>query len=589
MRLLTLAIIAFSLPDVFPESPKKESPKAESYNQLQKRESETLPPADDAKGEERQKQDSKILPTLLKDPVIAGRYKKCRELQDKAGLKAEFDMGTCLWDGDKDLPPLDDAKKEELQKLIQRTAGADVATTRISDNPALKRLEEYYAKRLREIIDPKGEKKILTDHTVYNKIYRSQLGKNVISALSSYCLDADGGKDYLADKDKIDETRKNNLKKLEQKTTLEDQASSQGYNHWQNCAFRIQNICYNTCPEKNQSQQDDTGNTKKKYCCEDDCDYDSEPYKHFKYSQTRACEVVDYIKAIRQNLLVLDNIDEGWKKRTTEGFRGDRDWEEKNLVTGVNVEKITNLSSREIVKKSGYSKEQEKIVEEMKECVQNFDPEKCQKYVGELKKEDNALLDEYGLRTKVIQEKIKELSPKSKTDSLESHLKEEGYTEEQIAKMLEESDPKKLQEQISKRFEKKREALQRSLKEKLMRTRILQDSGQQAQSKKMAALKEEAAKETQRLGELVFFTNMVSGFLRIEDEKGTALGTNSQALKQELADSIFSSEDGQPAFDFEAVKKLGDEVGSDSPTPSNTQEARNLDVRTINEALLKYD
>ena len=574
MHLLIFAIVTFFLPfsDILAKSSE-----TESYGQLE--------------------QKTSILPSLLEDPVIAKRYEKCQEFQEKDGLNStKFDMGNCLWNGGSgtDLPPLDDAKREEIQKLIQGTAAADVTTTKISDNPALKKLEEYYVKRLRKIIDPQGDsesggkKKILTDHTVFNKIYRSQLGKNVISALSSYCLDADGNKHYLVDKDNADKTRKNNLKKLEKQIFLEDQASSQAYGHWSDCASRIQNICYDTCPHP--PGQDGNENTPKKYCCEDSCDFGSEPYKHFKHSRTRACEVVDYIKAIRQNLLVLDGIDKGWKKRNAEGFRNSQDWEEKNLITGVDVEKITNLSSQEIVKKSGYSKEQKKIVDEMEECVQNFDPKKCQKYVSERKEKDSAMLDEYDLRTRVIQEKIDRIkNSEDKEKSLEKHLKEEGYTDEQIANMLKESDPDKLQEQIAQRFTEKRKALQHSLKEKLKRTRVKKDSDQKVRQNKMSELKEEAAKETQRLGELVFFTNMISGFLRIKDDKGNLLGTNSQALKQELDDSIFSSEDAQPAFDFQAVKKLGDDSGTDSPKPSNTQESRNLDVQTINEALLRYD
>ena len=498
-------------------------------------------------------------------------------------------MGSCLWDGHEDIPPLPSAEREKLQALIRRRASADTTTTQTSDNPALKKLEEYYSKRLRTIIDPKGEKKVLADHTVFYKIYRSQLGKNVIGALSGYCLDADGDKHFLVDKDNAVENRRKNLKKLEKKVQVEGQATSDAYAHWEKCASRIQDICHDTCPDSHDSQD---GEKAQKYCCKESCDYESGPFKHFQHSQTRACEVIDTIEAIRQNLLVLDKIDEGWKKRTAKGFHGGKEWEEKNLATNVDIEKITNLSSREVVEKSGYSGAQKTIVDEMEECVQNFDPKKCQKYVTVLKKEDSELLDEYSLRTKIIQEKIDKMkNSEKKEDSLESYLVEEGYTKEQIADMMEETDPKKLQDRIARRFREKRKALQRSLKEKLEKTRTKQDSGEQAQSAKMKNLKDRAVNETQRLGELIFFTNMISGFLKIEDEKGNPLGTNSEALRQELKDSIFSSEDesSPPPFNFEAIKKLNDEIGATSPRTSDGEESRNLDVQTINESLLNYD
>ena len=515
-----------------------------------------------------QKQNSQTLPALLQDPTIAPRYEKCQEYQNKNWQDEEFDMGKCIWDGGwSGLQPLSDGDREKIQKMIQGIAKADITTTQISGNPALKKLEEYYAKRLKEIINPEGEqKKVLADHTIYNKIYRSQLGKNVISALSSYCIDADGDNSYLVDKKTTEKTRKNNLKKLAKHVETTDQATSNAYAHWSNCASLIKDICHDTCPEKSEE---------KNYCCGERCPQGTDPFKH---SQSRACEVVDYISAVRQNLLSLDKIDEGWKNRTASGFGTD-------MATDIDTEKITNLSSKEVVEKSGYAKEQQKILDEMKECRENFDPEKCQKFVGERKKENTALMDEYGLRTKVLQEKINKIAdPANNNDSLEKYLKEEGYTDEQIAEMLEEENGKKLKQQIAHQFSQKRKALMLSLKEKINKTQTEADDSEQAKKKKLMELEKEAEWEQQRLGELVFFTNMISGFLKIGDEEGNILGTNSEAMMQELKDSVFSSED-----DFEAVKKIGEKMDSTPGSSPNTQESRNLDVQTINEVLLNYD
>ena len=527
------------------------------YNQLQKRASE-------------------ILPALLKDPAIAPRYETCKEHQ----LKPKFDMGQCLWEGTDGagkqvLPPLSKGEREKIQKLIDGTAGADVTTTRIGDHPALKKLEQYYLKRLKKIIDPKDEK-ILADHTVFYKIHRSQLGKNVISALSSYCLDADGGNQYLIEQeeDKREKIRKGNLKKLEIEKEVpgQEKATSQGFQHWGRCAQQVKNICQNTCPQNE---------TIKKYCCEENpCEQD----ELFEYSQRRACEVVDYIQAARQNLLALDQIDEGWKKRVDQGFAGD-------IVTKVNIEEITNLTSKEIVEKSGYAQEQQKILQEMKDCVEKFDPKKCQKFVGDRKEEGSTLLDEYSLRTRIIQQKIDDMkTAENKEDSLERYLKEEGYSKEEIAKMLDDDmNVEKLQEQIARRFKEKRAALQRSLKNKLEQTQVSKEQGEDAQKSNMTALWSQAKKEQQRLGELVFFTNMISGFLEIGDEEGNILGTNSEALQQELKDSIFSAskDDSSPSpYNFEALEKMGSQNGVS--TQKNTQESRNLDVGTINQKLLQY-
>ena len=530
-----------------------DSVKSERYNQIQKR-------------------SSQILPELLKEPLVEAQYKKCLEQQ----IEKNVDMGKCLWDGLKEngkvlVPPLAEKDKERIQNRIKGQAGADVVTTKIGKNPALKKLEEYYGNRLKKIIgseDGKKNKKIMADHTVYNKIYRSQLGKNVVSALSGYCLDADAG-NYLIDKNRINEIRKNNLKMLEEQISVGGQTIIRAYAHWENCALQIQHICHDTCTEPGED-------TIKKYCCDDKCRSDSDLFKH---SQERACEVVDYIQAVRQNLLVLDKIDKKWEKRTATGFAG-------NLVHDVKIDEITNLSSKEIVERSGYSQEQQKLIEEMDECAKNFVPQKCQKFVRSRTKEDAALLDEYSLRTKIIQDKIDKIkNSKKKEDSLMSYLKEEGYSEEQIVEMLQEEDTDKLQERIARRFREKRKALQQSLKDRFNRTRTGEND---SSIEKIKIIQQDAANERQRLGELVFFTNMISGFLKIGDEKGNILGTNSEALQQELGDSVFSSEDGSPSIDFKAIKKVGKEA-SVPFSKKNIGESRNLNVETINEALLNYN
>ena len=161
---------------------------------------------------------SQILPDLLKDSDIQKRYQVCQGHQ----LKKDIDMGKCLWDGIGGiLPPLGEEKRAEIQNRIRGRVGVDVGTVKVSGGPALKKFEKYYAKRLMEVImksggdDEETGRKILADHTLFNKIYRSQLGKNVISALSSYCLDADGDDNrYLVNRDNVKEVRKKNLKKI---------------------------------------------------------------------------------------------------------------------------------------------------------------------------------------------------------------------------------------------------------------------------------------------------------------------------------------------------------------------------------------
>ena len=581
--LLTIVLFMLSPPLLAGETEKEEEPaptseelrKIDRYNRIKEKDS--------------------ILEKMLEDPRIKPRYQTCQEEQKK-NVNQKFDMGKCIWDGEgaAGLSPLSDGEKERLKKQIVGQEAMDINTIRRGKDPALQKLEDYYAKRLQDMISPKG-KKLLADHTIYNRIYRSQLGKNLVGTISSYCLEADGDNDYLIDKRKKQENRRKNLKSLKNEKSFNGKVVSGGYAHWASCTVRIQHICHDTCLPKLGQYTD----TKSKYCCDSTCSYDHDV---FKYSQTRACEVISYIKAARKNIAALGDIEKSWEKRkktNVVGFVGE-------INDKINVERMTNLSSKEILKKSGYAKEQEKMVAQAEECSKNFDSKKCEKFVDDKGSLSKKLLSEYSLRSRVVQEKIDTITADdADPKGIEEYLKEEGYTKDQIAAMMKEEDIDKIKTQITNRFKKQREALHRSLKARIKKNQIdtgeLESNGnrdvEKTKAERMTAVHEDLKGRTERVSELVFFNNMISGFLtwEREGEKGKITGSNSAILYHELKDSVFEDTGRDPAqkpekeqIDFQGIKKNAQRMVAKPPAKKNNDEDVGLSVENINESLLNY-
>ncbi|MBH47338.1 MAG: hypothetical protein CME71_04115, partial [Halobacteriovorax sp.] len=137
-------------------------------------------------------------------PKVQEALKKCYDDPNTTNISS------CLWSN------LDDGTKNEVKEKIRlaqeaeqaaqpdsqnsvnlrsTVSGARIGTVaeEAKDDPetkALKKLGDFYGKRLDEAFKSSDGKISITDQQVFYELAKTQLGKNVISAWSSVCIDA---------------------------------------------------------------------------------------------------------------------------------------------------------------------------------------------------------------------------------------------------------------------------------------------------------------------------------------------------------------------------------------------------------------
>ncbi len=505
------------------------------------------------------------LKKLLAHPKAQEQYQKCiaAEINQKSD-----DMGKCIWDGneEKGIPSLDEATKKQLQDMLSegnnKYEGIDISTATSTQTSALKKLEDYFRKKLQEVLKKdQGGKIVNISQRKFNKIYESQLGKNIISSLSSYCIEANEGNYKIPESRKTREkNRQNNLKRLSEVSSKQEEVVNTAYAHWSKCILAIQHICYKEA--------------KYKISVSD-------------YQQRRACEVTNYLKAAKQNLIALNQIERGYKQY-------EKNKAGPSLINAVNADnirsdKITNMTSNELINKSDYKKEVEKMQQQLSSCKESPDDENCKKLLSE---KDYKLIDEYSLRSRAIASKLKSQVTGDNTDkkAVEEYLKEEGYSTQKISQLSEEKI-REIKQTIQNRYDAEREALIKSMKAKMDKTSISSDDPKIANNK-LRELEEEVSKEAERYKELVYFNNIISGYLSFEDSKGKVIGKNTKILQQELADSAFDPKNMREdvsrsitSEDYQNVKKQNENQIKSSPSDSNNDET-GISVDQINQHLL---
>ena len=254
------------------------------------------------------------LDKVLEDPKIAAQYKICKE---KMKTDTNTDLTKCMTAAfsEEELNAISD--KFFSEKLKDRYESISLGTMQNRQDPAVKKLTKYLSKRLSDALYGEikdQENKTVTkivDHRTFYDLYRAQVSKNIISTLTSYCIDS--GSDLLIHRDETqrEAVRKKNLKSLgtgfrtrkdpsksgddkqtAQLKTDQNLQAPDAYDHWIECIQKVQDVCHNT----GEFTTFNPAGT-------NDIDL------NYKYSQQRACIVTNHIKGLRQNLISTDQID----------------------------------------------------------------------------------------------------------------------------------------------------------------------------------------------------------------------------------------------------------------------------------------
>lgn len=544
------------------------------------------------------------LQKLLSIKGVDTQYKTCID----TGKTGE-DLPKCIWDG------LDPKQKEQVQQAYAQEAPKDPANSSANtdltvksktlsvdymSDPAVVALSKVFEKKLEEALygDDKAQKDPKTiaavEHSKFIDLYKTELGKTVVNAFTSYCMEVDYNKKVSTksldckddDKNKIPcplyiladfDTDSNGKKTNSRQSTINtnittlksaklDKSKTDGGAKFGYCVTSVTEVCY-------------TKETNLDGITEND----------YKESRTRACTIVDYVKTARKNLIAADQQKDFYKQYQN-GTSIVSNTRTVATTDKNSADAITTVTSKEI--EDSYQKANDSLKKEMDECVDTTDPnnkkiidsEKCKKFVSTNKDEKDKALAEFGLRQfalgKTMDDKLND-----KTE-VEKYLQQEGYDPNKIKDMIKDDTAlATIKQEIKDRYQKERDAIIASMADKI-KSKTTDKNGFDATAAtsvdKMSAVKTDVSSRADELKQLVHFNNIVSSYLEIDKGKGQK-ERNVASLYAELNNG---AKDIKGA-DADQNKQIGKNANDAGLKQDGKAGGTNLNVNEIN-TILKY-
>lgn len=521
---------------------------------------------------------------IISDPLVKPHYQKC-VAQGKSADK----LSACIW---VELGKNPDDQKQIVDKYFNnektknRYDSLERKTIAQGEDPAIKKLEEYMSKKLEETLygEISANKKTaaVADHAVFYSLYKNQLSKNIITSISSYCIEAgsvQGLPIISSDESKRIEQRKSNLATLKEFTQSSDNEQvNQAYSKWGLCLSQLTAVC--TLSPGDDEDRDDR-----------------------VYSKNRACVLTNYLKQLRQGLIAADAIEK--QVKLSEGDAGFspanvRIYTGKGDEKTASINELTSMSSNEFVNKSGYADSIDEKKARLTKCIESKDVEQCKEFLESpaKRKELEDAVAEYDLQKRMMKNKLEKMN----ADQLRDYLKEEGRTEADIERMLasdESIDSVKME--INRNYDAEREAIVNQMKEAINKRTIASDSkGFETELTKLETIQRELSQQGESYKQLIHYNNIVSGFLTVADSSGKTVGSNVQSIQREMADSAYNqkngdqrapaSANGEVGYFEQLSKKLNEMVeASDDSKKDDKHDATPIGTDTINKNIFKYD
>jgi hypothetical protein len=607
---------------------------------------------------------------ILNDAQLKEVYEKCQKGSESSNpnnqeTKSAEEINQCIDDEISSKPELQKKLLEKLpkskkdEKNSPRFDALNTLKVRKNTNPGLDALEDYLKKRLSEALynqDPNekalvpvdGKPIRVVDHSQFYSFFKTQVGKNIVSSVTSYCIEAnpkkldpsdDAAHLFLisSDKDKRKTQREDNIKQLtqssskkatpapggnQQKATLTSAAAD----NWLNCIQRLPFICSADKIIVEPGAAPGVLIDYLKLKVKSGGSSSSPPTdleKDHTYSQERACVVVNYMKGAKQNLINVKSIEDQFGKRNEKnGAQGAAPRLDVGKVESYNssdpdqksVDELTSISSGEFVENSGHKEALEKQKKDIKDCIDNQNQENCKKFLDVEKNKSQEDFAELKLKTKAQLEQLRD--PKEfKEEDLRKLLAEEGRSEDQIDALIKSGGGVDIiKESVRKKYLAEKEALIRSIAKQIddntSSTDGKVDLSQGEDKNKLTIKGEDIGARSDIIKENIHFNNIVSGYFNIKDAEGNS-SQNTASIFRELENSAFSQDKNKKGrktaasgskkgvdLDYkeinpgdkhvEELKKIVEKSGVEDTRGADDADSIALDVDTINTKLLNH-
>ena len=542
-------------------------------------------------------------------------------------------------------------EKEKIDTLKLNPTSVKITS---GNDPSVKALREHLSKQLSDALygelnknEGKMTKRKLVDHQTFYDLFETQVGQNIILAVSDYCMSAHpvypvsedttkavGSPIYITNINLEDDSLKpekilnNNLEKL--KSDYGDSSKFEELSgNYKTCITQIAKICklessvkYTLSPKKEENAQTPPKQTSPSDASGDSSDITQrandaraeDEKKEVELGQAsinRACLTAEYIDRGRAALINISKIKEAIPEDSSGGnffaendvYRGGRGKNEKS------IQQLAVHTSSDI-QKSGMQEAAQKSVEKIDECLDSQDEGTCKNYVdNKLEEKQELYVDEF-LRAKAQEDRLR-ASLEEDDKAVVEYLKEEGYSDEQAQAVIDEDFKGKKEDAINaivNRYAKQKQAVIDALGKKIEATNVGGDADFAAKEKAITTVKNDIQSKPEKLAKLLFYSNLASSFITVESDGPTpdekTSGVNTVAAFSELSSaseqtsarspsdtttgigSIYGPQD-QLDQSLERLKELKD---SNAESGKSVDEASKSDLKVeeINEFFLKY-
>jgi hypothetical protein len=524
------------------------------------------------------------LKTLLSVKGVDSLYKTCKE-----NHTVDLDkIPTCIWDGlsDEQKKQVKDVYAQEEAAEKNKNKGRSIASESgsgsfktnltgrkltvgidYSTDPSVIALSAFFGKKLDEVLgndkkDPNSKTIKTIDQSKFIELYSSELGKSIVNAFTSYCMEADPSCREVGTKSiclgaKDETTRKKYIQQNLKEVNSAKFTDNEG--NWIKCITDVSKVCY----EKSKSSDDDE-----------------------QYSNQKACLIVDFVKTARKNLLAADEQKAFYSSLEKKGIGIASNLEVVDGQKNATGDKLSEITSADIDKDfkgkdnktQNIAKANDQTIKEVDECSKgnSVEESKCKKFLDTNTDKNTAAVTDFGLREMAKEEDLKE---KLKDDSnVQAYLTEEGYTKDQIAEMMKKENIDKVKAEIKDHFSSEKQAVIKEMADKIKsKTSNADGKITKDDAGKIGAIKDELSSRNTDFKNLIHFNNIVSSYLVIQtgdDKKKTTRNTA----------SLMAEVNSMSPEDSKAIK----ENIKNNKALTNEDTTSNLSVETLNENFLNY-
>ncbi len=527
-------------------------------------------------------------------------------------------------------------KEDKIDLLKVNPSSVEISN---SNDPAVKKLRKYLADQLSEALYGEVNKtsgqfthKRLVDHSTFYELFESQVGQNIILALSDYCL-----KSNEVQVEKPDGVDPDGSIKVKDGSSTKTVSTITVYVPVVDTALRTTTLEANMNALKGgfmgsggaDDQNSDFSKQRKRYTmCISRINLVCKPPKDswtdqrereernggftretpIKEDQSReACLVTEYLDRGRQALIDLEKI-----KKTMASSKGNSGFSIDGAKDSLyqngrgkdekSIQELTIHTSKEI-QASGMEEEAAKVAEKIDECINAGGSEdECKNFLDtDLEAKQEVLANEF-FRVKAQEVRLEE-KLKEDEQAVLTYLKEEGYDETAAQEIVDEAGgSEEAIKKIMERYKMQKDAVIYALNKEIEKSTVSENDSAQGKIRKAEALKASIEARPKQLAELLQFSNLASSFIEVHAKGGDGEVTksaNSLAAFTELAG--FDGSQRAPSDNSSGGTSVGlfdsqDDVnkaleklqGKEGNTSGDDSKNATLSVEQINENLLDY-